>query len=42
MAVVGVKGGTGEILDLRADNEQRENNDTHLQTHKAKVWVQGR
>ncbi|CAM9854194.1 unnamed protein product [Pylaiella littoralis] len=42
MAVVGVKGGTGENLDLRADDDQREKADTHLQTHKAKVWVQSR
>lgn len=39
MAVVGVKGGT---FDLRADFKQREKDDTHLQTHRADVWVKTR
>lgn len=39
MAVVGVKGGT---FDLRADFKQREKDDTHLQTHKADVWIKTR
>lgn len=35
MAVVSVKGGT---FDLRGNTEQRQNDDEHLQTHKAEVW----
>ncbi len=39
MAVLGVKGGT---FDLRGDFKQREKDDTHLQTHKAGVWLKDR
>lgn len=39
MAVLGVKGGS---FDLRADFKQREKDDTHLQTHRADVWIKER
>ena len=39
MCVIGVKGGT---FDLRADFAQREKDDTHMQTHKASVWMKNR
>lgn len=36
MAVVAVKGGT---LDMRGTDEERDKADTHVQSHKAGVWI---